>query len=109
MDVTRDRGTLITLSLLDLVKATQYLKTLGALRTQGKTYDVFKTNENPETLWKIIIPDALNYLKLLNFCKQLIYFIQLWSEDYLNSTVLCFTFSCFITGNRSIFSPSCCC
>lgn len=42
MDITRDRGTEIILYFPDPVKAAQYLKTLGALRTQGKTYDVFK-------------------------------------------------------------------
>ena len=40
---------------LDPIQAAQYANALGALRTQGKTFDVFKSLEETEALM------ALNY------------------------------------------------
>ncbi len=38
----------------DAIKAAQYANILGALRTQGKTFDVFKSKEDTNTLLKTI-------------------------------------------------------
>ena len=76
----------------DPVIAARYANTLGALRTQGKTYDVFKNLERhrryySETLF-LIQPKYL-----ISFIKQSGDLIQFRRKNNFYPPVLCF--SCF--------------